>query len=232
MTRSSALPSDDSKSARVQEMFDTIAPRYDLVNRVMTFGMDIGWRRKAVASLGVGRGDVVLDVACGTGDLCREISKAGAIAVGLDYSYGMLANARTESALVQADGLKLPVKDGLALGLTCGFALRNVTSIERLFAEFARVMAPGAGLAILEVAEPSSKLVRSGHRFYFHKVVPWVGGLLSDKGAYRYLPESTAYLPSTPELLEMLRRAGFHKARAQMLGLGAAQLITARRRTS
>jgi demethylmenaquinone methyltransferase/2-methoxy-6-polyprenyl-1,4-benzoquinol methylase len=218
------------KSAKVQQMFDSIAPRYDLVNRIMTFGMDIGWRKKAVRSLELSEGDLVLDVACGTGDLCRELMKTGARAVGVDYSFGMLASARTESALIQADGLKLPFRSAAAKGVTCGFALRNVTSIDALFEEFARVSAPEARLAILEVAEPSSKVVRAGHHVYFHKVVPWVGGLLSDKDAYRYLPESTAYLPETPDLLEMLRRAGFHRVRAEMLGLGAAQLITARRR--
>ena len=230
MTRGSALPPDEQKAAKVQQMFDSIAPRYDLVNRIMTFGMDVGWRKKAVKSLGLSRGDLAIDVACGTGDLCRELAKVDALPVGVDYSFGMLASARTESPLVQADGLQLPLKAGAAKGITCGFALRNVTSIPALFEEFARVSAAGAGLAILEVAEPSSKLVRTGHHVYFHKVVPWVGGLLSDKDAYRYLPESTAYLPSTPELLEMLRGAGFRRARAEMLGLGAAQLITARRR--
>lgn len=229
MTRGSALPPDDAKSARVQQMFDSIAPRYDLVNRVMTFGMDVGWRKKAVASLDLSPGDLVIDIACGTGDLCREVEKSHARAVGVDYSFGMLAKARTMSPLIQADGLRLPLKDGVARGITCGFALRNVTSIETLFEEFARVSSKDARLAILEVAEPSSKVVKRGHHLYFHKVVPWVGGLLSDKAAYRYLPESTAYLPSTPELLEMLRRAGFVRARAEMLGFGAAQLITARR---
>lgn len=230
MTRPSALPPEDAKSARVQEMFDSIAPRYDLVNRVMTFGMDVAWRKKAVASLELATGDIALDVACGTGDLCRELQKTGALTFGVDYSFGMLSNARTTAPLVQADGLMLPAKDGAVDALTCGFALRNVTSIDSLFTEFARVTRSGGRIALLEVAEPASPVVKAGHRVYFHKVVPWVGGLLSDKDAYRYLPESTTYLPPTPELLEMLRRAGFTSARSKVLGLGAAQLITARRK--
>lgn len=229
MTRPSSLPPDDAKAARVRQMFDSIAPRYDLVNRVMTFGLDVAWRKKAVASLDLVAGDVAVDVACGTGDLCRELQRSGAQTVGIDYSFGMLANAHTEAPLIQADGLALPLRDGVARAITCGFALRNVISIEGLFTEFARVISVGGRVAILEVAQPSSPVVKAGHRLYFHKVVPWVGGLLSDKHAYRYLPESTAYLPSTPELLEMLRSAGFTAVRSEPLGLGAAQLITARR---
>lgn len=223
------LPTGKDKEQAIRTMFDRIAPRYDLVNRVMTFGMDVGWRRKAVGSLRVGPGMVVADVACGTGDLCREISTTGATAIGFDLSFGMLTSARTDASLVQADGLHMPLRDGSVHGVTCGFALRNVVDIDELFAEFARTVKPAGRVAILEVGQPNSKILRSGHHFYFHRVVPMIGGLLSDRDAYRYLPRSAAYLPPSERLKEMLLSAGFQEVAVRSLGLGSAQLITATR---
>ncbi|MBA2312491.1 MAG: ubiquinone/menaquinone biosynthesis methyltransferase [Actinobacteria bacterium] len=224
------LPARADKARAVRSMFDSIAPRYDFMNRLLTLGMDIGWRRKAVDALEVAAGSVVLDIACGTGDFCRELESRQLTAVGLDVSWGMLRAARTRAPLIQADGLRLPVRDGGALGVTCGFALRNVTDIEELFAEFARVLLPGGRVAVLEVSEPESPVLRAGHSIYFRKVVPLIGGLLSDRRAYRYLPESTAYLPATADLLQLIGRAGFDCVERTPLGLGAAQLITATRR--
>ncbi len=210
-------------------MFDRIAPRYDLVNRVITLGLDNRWRRDAIRSLGLPAGAVVADVACGTGDLCRIAKQEGLLAVGFDYSGGMLARAATDAPLVQADGLALPLRPGSVDGVTCGFALRNVTSIDDLFGEFARVLAPGGRLAILEVAQPRSKILRRGHHVYMNRLVPLLGGILSDRDAYRYLPESAVYLPPTPKLLEMLESTGFTEARSRLYGMGAAQLLTATR---
>jgi demethylmenaquinone methyltransferase/2-methoxy-6-polyprenyl-1,4-benzoquinol methylase len=222
---SEELPTGEQKVRAVTSMFDAIAPRYDLVNRVMTFGMDTGWRRKTVSSLGLPDGSLVLDVACGTGDLSRELRKARLKAVGFDLSAGMLAAARTTAPLVLADALNLPVPDRSADGVTCGFALRNVKSLRQLFEEFARVLRPGGRVALLETAEPNARVLKLGHKVYFHKVVPLIGGILSDRKAYTYLPRSTAYLPPTPELLEMVAGAGFEAVTREVLGLGAAQLI-------
>ncbi len=224
------LPVGEEKIRRVRSMFDAIAPRYDLLNRLMTFGLDRGWRRAAVTALGLPPGSVVLDVACGTGDFCRELEALDLQASGFDNSSGMLERARTDAPLVQADALALPVANGRADGVTCGFALRNVADLERLFAEFARALRPGGRIALLEVAEPRRGIVRRFHRLYFHRVVPLIGGLLSDRDAYRYLPRSTAYLPPSPELLTMLGRAGFDDCRARPVGLGAAQIIMGSRR--
>ncbi|MGQ0679317.1 MAG: ubiquinone/menaquinone biosynthesis methyltransferase [Actinomycetota bacterium] len=223
------LPTGAQKVRAVTSMFDAIAPRYDLVNRVMTFGMDSGWRRLTVTRLALQEGSLVLDVACGTGDLCRELRKSRLRAVGFDMSAGMLRAARTTAPLVLADALHLPVGTGSADGITCGFALRNVESLPDLFAEFARVLRPGGRVGLLEVAEPNSALLKMGHRVYFHKVVPVIGGLLSDRQAYSYLPRSTAYLPAPEALLAMLRTAGFGAIERKLLGMGAAQLITGSR---
>lgn len=223
------LPQGAEKERVVRAMFDRIAPRYDLVNRVMTFGMDIGWRRRAVRALRLPDDGIVADVACGTGDFCREVLKTGARAVGFDVSLGMLRAARTDAPLVQADALALPLRTASVDGLTCGFALRNVVDIPAAFAEMGRVVRPGGRIAILEVAEPRSKLARAGHRLYFRKIVPKIGGLLSDRAAYSYLPRSTAYLPGRDELARDLRSAGFLDVRFESVGFGAAQLITATR---
>jgi demethylmenaquinone methyltransferase / 2-methoxy-6-polyprenyl-1,4-benzoquinol methylase len=223
------LPTGELKVKAVTSMFDAIAPKYDLVNRVMTFGMDSGWRRKTVAELRLPEGSLVLDVACGTGDLCRELRKSKLQAVGFDMSAGMLAAARTTAPLVLADALNLPVADGSADGITCGFALRNVKSLEELFTEFARVLRPGGRVSLLEVAEPNARILKLGHKIYFHKVVPVIGGLISDRKAYSYLPRSTAYLPPPEGMLQLLGSAGFDSIERTILGLGAAQLITGTR---
>ena len=223
------LPQGAEKERAVREMFDKISGRYDLVNRVMTFGMDVRWRRYAVAELKLSSGALVADVACGTGDFCREIETHGGRAVGFDMSFGMLQNAQTSSPLVQADGLRLPLRDRSVDGVSCGFALRNVLDISALFAEFARVVRPGGRVAILEVAEPRSKALRTGHTLYFRKLVPLVGGLLSDKEAYNYLPRSTAYLPPTERLIEMLETAGFTGVAVKTFAMGAAQALSATR---
>lgn len=232
------LPHGEEKARAVRRMFDGIAPRYDLLNRVLTFGLDVRWRRKAVAALGLPPGSLVLDLACGTGDLCRELARAGHRAVGLDFAFEMLAVARRRRdpgpgrrlGLVQADVLRLPVRDGVADGATCGFALRNVTDMEDLFRETARAVRPGGRVAVLEVSRPPHPLVRTGHALYFRRIVPVVGGLLSDPEAYRYLPRSMEYLPEPHELAAMMRRTGFSDARSRPLSGGVAQLLVGTRR--
>lgn len=223
------LPQGPAKRNLVRNMFDVIAPRYDLINRLMTLGMDVRWRRDTVQALGLPPGSLVADVACGTGDLSRELRKARYRAVGFDLSKGMLAAARTKAPLVLADALALPLRDGSCAGVTCGFALRNVVDLGRLFEEFRRVLGAGGRISILEVSTPSSAVLRAGHSVYFRKVVPMVGGLLSDKKAYEYLPQSTAYLPEWPELKDMLFSAGFIDVRRRPVGMGAAQIITGTR---
>ena len=223
------LPTGEDKVRAVRAMFDAIAPRYDLLNRILTFGMDVGWRRTTVRQLGLEPGSLVLDLACGTGDLCRDLAAAGLRAVGFDLSAGMLAAARTEAPLVLADVLTLPVAAASADGATCGFALRNVVDLGAFFTELGRVVRPGGRIGLLEVAEPRWRPARAVHAFYFHRVVPVVGGVLSDRAAYRYLPASTAYLPEPGEMLAMLGAAGFPDCMRRLLGMGAAQLIVGTR---
>ncbi len=230
MTTGEALPQGEAKVAAVRSMFDAIAPRYDLVNRIMTFRLDVGWRRTAVRSLRLPAGSLVLDLAAGTGDLCRDLQRAGHVPLGADLSWGMLANARTEAPLLQADALRLPLPDGAADGVTCGFALRNFVDLPTFFQELGRVVRPGGRVALLDVAEPDNRLLHWGHGVYFGKVVPKIGGLLSDAAAYRYLPQSVAYLPAPPVMLDTLVASGFAEVDRRLLTGGIAQLITGTRR--
>ncbi|HWO71684.1 MAG TPA: ubiquinone/menaquinone biosynthesis methyltransferase [Actinomycetota bacterium] len=227
--RRTSLPSGSEKARVVRSMFDRIARRYDLLNRVMTFGMDVGWRRRAVRELRLPGRALVLDLACGTGDLCRELRASGYRAVGVDFSHGMLLAARTDAPLVEADVLRLPFPDAAADGATCGFALRNVVDLGAFFAEAARVVRPGGRVAFLEAAEPVHPVLRLGHDLYFRRVVPLLGAALSDARAYRYLPASMAYLPPPGELVAMLRRAGFPDAERLPLSGGIAQLLVGTR---
>lgn len=223
------LPQGDAKVAAVRQMFDTIAPRYDLVNRIMTFRMDVGWRRRTVSALGLAGGSLVLDIAAGTGDLCRELDAAGYRAIAADLSVGMLRHARTAAPRVQADALRLPLPDRAADGAVSGFALRNFADLNAFFAELGRVVRAGGRVALLDVAEPANPVLKAGHSVYFGKVVPRIGGLLSDPAAYRYLPKSVPYLPVPAVMLDRLRSAGFEEVERKLLSGGISQLITATR---
>ncbi len=226
----SALPDPLDKAASVEAMFDRIAGRYDRLNRILTLRMDVRWRRISVRVLGLTGRATVLDIACGTGDFCRELDRVGHDVVGTDFSAGMLAAARTRAPLLRGDALDLPVASGSLDGITCGFALRNFTALDPFFAECARTVRSGGRIALLDVSEPKSRIVRIGHAFWFRKVVPFVGGLLSDRAAYRYLPESTAYLPASADLVNMVRAAGFDDVQHRTFFFGTAQLITGTRR--
>ena len=210
-------------------MFDTIAPRYDLVNRIMTFRLDTRWRRRAVRDLGLPAGSVVLDLASGTGDLCIDLRAVGLRPISVDLSFGMLAADRSGSPRVQADILRLPMPDGSVVGVTCGFALRNLVDLPAFFTELGRVVRPGGRIALLDVGVPSNPLIRWGNSIYFGRLVPLIGGMLSDAGAYRYLPRSVAYLPEPDQLTASLRAAGFADARHRELSGGLTQLLTATR---
>ena|SRR5215218_7833033 len=223
------LPEGDEKREAVREMFDAIAPRYDLVNRIMTFRLDVRWRRRAVRSLALPAGSRVLDLASGTGDLCIDLARGGQRPISVDLSLGMLQADRSGAPRVQADILRLPVPDGSVDGVTCGFALRNLVDLGAFFDELGRVVRPGGRIALLDVGIPRNRVVRVGNGIYFGKVVPRIGALLSDAAAYRYLPRSVAYLPTPGVMLTMLRDAGFADAAHSPLSGGITQLLTGTR---
>jgi demethylmenaquinone methyltransferase/2-methoxy-6-polyprenyl-1,4-benzoquinol methylase len=221
------LPQGDAKAKVVQNMFDAIAPRYDMVNRIMTFRLDTRWRKIAVRKLALSKGARVLDLASGTGDLCVDLRKAGLIPLSFDMSFGMLAADHSKAPRVQADILRLPIATQSVNGVTCGFALRNLVDLNVFFHEIARVTKSGGRIALLDVSTPTNPLIRWGNSVYFGKVVPRIGGLLSNRAAYNYLPKSVAYLPSPEQLVVMLQNAGFEHVRHEQLSGGLTQLMHA-----
>ena len=223
------LPLGEEKTARVRSMFDAIAPRYDLVNRLMTFGLDQQWRRETIAALALPENALLLDLACGTGDLSRLARRKGYRVIGADLSRGMLAANHAGAPLIQADGARLPFPDGVFDGLVCGYALRNFSDLPAALAETARVVRPGGRLAMLEVDAPTSTLLRTGYDVWFTRVVPRIGAALSDREAYDYLPRSVAYLPTTPVLRRILSDAGYSGVGIRPLAGGLSQLIFATR---
>jgi len=226
------LPRGAEKRRLVEQMFDRIAPRYDLLNSIISLGAHRRWKRAAVAALELGASARVLDLGCGTGDLLFELARVGARGAGVDVSTSMLGAARRRGApgaLLRASADALPVAAASCDGVVCGFALRNFVSIDPVLREAARVLRSGAVIALLEVDQPHWRAVAALHRLYFARMVPLCGRLLSDAAAYRYLPASTAYLPDHAILRELLERAGFAEVRRRRLFLGAAQLVVARR---
>jgi len=204
----------------VRTMFDRIAPVYDVMNRVMTAGLDVLWRRLA-ASAAVRPGDRVLDAACGTGDLAIADLKAGAGKVtGLDFSERMLERARKKSETitwVEGDLLALPFGDDSFDAATVGFGVRNVSDVDAALAELRRVLRPGGRLAILEITQPRG-LLRPFFSLWFDRVVPVLGRVLPGGRAYTYLPASVRRFPGARELVARLEGHGFQQVRVRLLG--------------
>lgn len=230
MGMSQELPPDEDKRAFVRAMFDRIAPRYDLLNRLISLGFDQRWRRCALDAIELGSGDRVIDLATGTGDLAQLARQRGASVIGLDLVARMLRHARIKSAgthWVQGDAARLPFADASADVVTCGFALRNFVDLDEVFWECARVLVRGGRFVALELDQPRSRALRWGQRLHCGQVVPRLGALLSDNQAYRYLPNSTAYLPQESVLCRKLEASGFVRVAKQVHMLGAVQRITA-----
>ncbi len=226
---STPLPDPKDKERFVRTMFDEISSRYDLVNRVMTFGLDQRWRRKALRASQLKDGEVLLDVATGTGDFLVLAKGITPYVMGVDLSFGMLEHSRSTQPLVQGSALQLPFQDESVDVITCGFALRNFKEIPLVLSEFHRVLKTSGRVAVLEVSTPSIRLVEVIHDAYFNKVVPELGALLSNAKAYRYLPASVAYLPPPEELIELFKDARFSGVIRKELTFGVSQLILARK---
>lgn len=203
----------------VRGMFDRIAPVYDVMNHVMTMGLDRSWRRLTVEAV-VQPGDRVLDACCGTGDLAVGAERQGGTVTGLDFSPAMLERARRKSETiewVEGDLLALPFEDGSFDAVTVGFGVRNVLELEAALAELQRVVRPGGRLAILEITRPRGVL-RPFFSLWFDRVVPLLGRVLPGGRAYTYLPASVRRFPGAEELAELLRAHGFGSVRVRLLG--------------
>jgi demethylmenaquinone methyltransferase/2-methoxy-6-polyprenyl-1,4-benzoquinol methylase len=202
-------------------MFDRIAPVYDVMNRVMTAGLDRRWRRLAARAV-VRPGDRVLDACCGTGDLALACAAEGGRVTGVDFAEGMLERARRKSAAIEwvaGDLLALPFADEVFEAATVGFGVRNVPELERALAELRRVLRPGGRLAILEITRPRG-LLAPFYRLWFDGVVPLLGKVLPGGSAYTYLPASVRRFPGPDELSALVEAAGFRGVGYRLLAGG------------
>ena len=223
------------KRAYVRAMFSDIAPRYDLLNHLLSFNVDRRWRRRAIRSLGWERSPagVYLDLCAGTLDVATELASTRGFAgqvVGADFAEPMVragiakAEGRNVQAVV-ADALGLPIPDGACSGAIVAFGVRNLADLDAGLREIARVLESGARFVILEFTTPRMAVVRWGYHLYFHHLLPRVGGWISgNRGAYRYLPESVAHFPPAPELARRMESAGFRDVRWQPLTFGIAAI--------
>ncbi len=218
-------------------MFADTAEHYDRMNRVLSFGRDMAWRRELVERAGVSDNSTVLDVAVGTGDVALLLServRAGRV-IGLDLSHAMLAHAADklhrsgarQVSLIQGDGLRLPFADDAFDAVTSAFALRNVTDIEGLFAEMRRVLRPNGRLACLEISKPARPAFRRLFGLYFDGIVPVLGRTLTRNGdAYAYLPDSLNRFLTSEQVIGLLRAVGLREAGCKQLMLGTVTIYT------
>ncbi|HET7322407.1 MAG TPA: bifunctional demethylmenaquinone methyltransferase/2-methoxy-6-polyprenyl-1,4-benzoquinol methylase UbiE [Longimicrobiaceae bacterium] len=232
---SPVLPADEEKAEHVQRMFSSIAPRYDLLNHLLSLNIDRRWRRRAVDWLGWEKDPegVYLDNCAGTLDLSTELAGRGAFrgeVVGSDFTFAMLQGGQHKIgalpiAPVCADALALPYADQSFSGVTVGFGVRNLADLDAGLNEMARVLKPGARLVILEFTTPHWQPFRALYFFYFLHVLPLVGRLVSSHGsAYSYLPQSVLRFPEPPKLAERMREAGFRNVRWRRLTGGIVAL--------
>ncbi len=228
MRRGSKVPPDD-----LARMFDDIAPVYDRLNTIMTFGLDGGWRRAAVETAGIEAGASVADVACGTGKLtavlAEQVGPFGKV-IGIDLSGAMLERAQGQYRdLVQVefrrgDALALPLDDDAVDAATIGFGLRNLSDFETGFRELARIVRPGGRVVCLELTLPKPRWWGRLYHATFRRTAPIAGSVFGRRGAYRYLPESLEGFPDADRLAETMRAAGLVQVRFRRLGLGMVAL--------
>jgi demethylmenaquinone methyltransferase / 2-methoxy-6-polyprenyl-1,4-benzoquinol methylase len=227
----------DKRPDRIAGMFDAIAPRYDLLNRLLSAGIDRRWRARAIASLQLTGRETVIDVCTGTADVALEARAQAARILGVDFAGAMLtlgmhkirrAGAERRITLVRGDAMRLPAADASADAVTVAFGIRNVQRPEVGCAEMARVLRPGGRLAILEFGMPRIPGVAALYRWYFSRVLPFIGRRISGHtAAYSYLPASVGTFPPPAEFMTILRQQGFAQIRADPLTFGIVYLYTA-----
>jgi demethylmenaquinone methyltransferase/2-methoxy-6-polyprenyl-1,4-benzoquinol methylase len=236
----SAAEGGTEKRAYVRTVFGEIAPRYDLLNHLLSLNIDRIWRRRALRALQWDRAPNgrYLDLCAGTLDVGAQLTRQAGFAgfiVGADFAVPMLQAGlgkapRERLAPVGADAQLLPLRDGSMDGAAVAFGIRNVASLDVALREVHRVLAPGARFVILEFTTPRSLIVRTFYHVYFHHLLPLIGGLISGhRTAYKYLPKSVAHFPSEPELARRMTAAGFSDVRWESLSFGIAAIHVGRK---
>ncbi len=228
----------DKQADRIRQMFGRVAPRYDLLNHLLSGSLDRFWRRRLARSLRLPAGSRVLDLCCGTGDQAEALRRCGYRVSAADFCLPMLTLSRSKFARgteprprpLQADALLLPFGDGAFDGASVSFGLRNVADLDRALTELTRVLRPGGELRVLEFTIPARLPMRALYLFYFRKVLPRIGGVLSGAGsAYSYLPESVLHSPQRQAFLERMRAGGIGEARCENLSGGILCLYSGRK---
>jgi demethylmenaquinone methyltransferase/2-methoxy-6-polyprenyl-1,4-benzoquinol methylase len=226
---SEAAAGVDKSGHAIRDMFAGVAPRYDLLNHLLSASLDVVWRRRAAAALALPPGAAGLDLCCGTGDQAAALYRRGARVAAADFCVPMLALARRKfgrlaaprPAPLAADALALPFPERRFDGATVSFGLRNVAGLDAALAQLARVLKPGGRLVVLEFALPEARSLRALYLFYFRRLLPWIGRLLSPRGsAYTYLPESVLEFPQRQGFLDRMAAAGFTETAWQDLSFG------------
>ncbi len=227
----------DKRGSAIRDMFGAVAPRYDLLNRVLSASLDVVWRRRAAAALSLDDPAPVLDLCCGTGDQALALRQRGARVVAADFCVPMLALAERKYARLEdrrprglaGDALALPFGDGEFSAVTVAFGLRNVADLDAALREIGRVLRPGGETALLEFTVPTGALLRAPYLFYFRRILPWIGRRISSSGsAYRYLPESVLDFPQRQGFLERMAAAGFRNLACRDFSGGIVNLYTGR----
>ena len=228
--------SGDEKKQFVEKMFDDISPNYDFLNRLLSFGIDIYWRKQFIKSLNIQNQCTLLDVACGTGDIGFSILKKYNIRlINIDISSKMLEQAEKKAQnnnisgikFIKGDAEKLPLEDNSVDYLSIAYGFRNIGHYDIALKEFYRVLKPGGTLGILEFSKPRVKIAGSIFNFYFHNVLPKVGSLFSRTDAYQYLPESVDFFPTRKSICDKIENSGFQKTLFSDLTFGISTIFLA-----
>jgi demethylmenaquinone methyltransferase/2-methoxy-6-polyprenyl-1,4-benzoquinol methylase len=222
------------KKIQVKRIFDNIAHRYDFLNHFLSFGFDFYWRKKALKLTCLNSNSILLDVACGTGDVAIQAKKMGVpIIYGADFSYNMLRLFDKKSNwidghLLQMVAENIPFKNETVTNITVAFGVRNFYDIQEGFKSFYRILKPNGKATILEFRMPSNKIIKSIYRFYFKNILPFLGGIISgDKAAYTYLPDSVEEFDKKINLASLLTNSGFREVKKYNLTFGTVQVLIA-----
>ena len=224
------------KKTQVKKMFDNIAGRYDFLNHFLSFGLDFYWRKKALKLTGLNSNSILLDVACGTGDVAIQAKKMGVEKIyGADFSYNMLKlfdkkSEWIDGKLVQIVAEKIPFKDESVTNITVAFGVRNFYDIQEGFNSFYRILRPNGKATVIEFRMPSNKIIKSVYRFYFKNILPVLGGIISgDKAAYTYLPDSVEEFDEKVNLISLLTNSGFKEIKKYNFTFKTVQVVIAQK---
>jgi len=224
----------DDKKNKVKNIFDSIAGNYDFLNHLLSFGVDKYWRRKALKLSKVGNESFLLDVACGTGDVAIEAYKQGVRnVIGADFSHNMLGLFKKKSEwidgkVIQTTAEQMPFRDNSFTNITVAFGVRNFYDIKEGFKSFHRVLKENGKATVIEFQMPENKIFKSLYKFYFKKILPFIGGIISkNKTAYQYLPDSVEEFDEKIVLVDLLKEAGFRSIKKYKLTFGIVQVVIA-----